>query len=134
LLDGGGAEGELRHGPDNIGHDGGDEPGPAQERVEVAVDEVKGPRIGRKSDVGDGREHDDAANHCQWLHPQKPVTGNDAEKERSCQGAAAESDGSLHPARAGEFRVGREFLEGWGVFDGFDGGEFALVLVRHGFW
>lgn len=134
LLDGSGGEGELGHGPDHVGHDGGDEPRPAEEGVEVAVDGMEGAVASGEGDVGDGGEHDDAANHGEGLDPHGAEAGGAAEKEGASEGAAAEGDGALQPAGAGEFGVGEEFFGGRGIGDGVDGGEFAFVLVGHGFF
>lgn len=78
MLDGLGGEGELGHGPDDIGHDGGDEPAPAEKGVEVAVDGMEGTVACGEGDVGYGGEHDDAANHGERLNPHCGEADGDA--------------------------------------------------------
>ena len=46
LLNGGGSQRELGHGPHNVGHDGGDEPGPTEEGIEVLVDQAERALLG----------------------------------------------------------------------------------------
>lgn len=89
LLESAGGEGELGHGPDHIGHDGGDDPGPTEEGMEVGIDELKGALFGGKGDVGDGGEHDDPADHGEGLHPEEAVAGDHSEKKGASEGSAA---------------------------------------------
>ena len=49
------AEAELRHAPDHVGHAGGDQPSPAEHRIDVLIDRLKRTLTGRERDVTDGR-------------------------------------------------------------------------------
>ncbi len=100
-MDGGSAEVELGHAPDDIGHYGGDHPGPAESGGKVSVDEPKGSFLSREGDVGDGREHYDAADHRERLQPEEPEACDYTQVEGSGERAAAEGDGTLEPTRTG---------------------------------
>ena len=128
MLNGSGGESKLGHGPHEVGHDGGDEPGPAKEWIEVAVDGVEGTVASGEGDVSDGGQHDDAADHGEGLDPHRTEAGGATEEESACEGASSEGDGALEPTGTRELGVGEELLSSWGVGDGLNGSEFAVVL------
>lgn len=142
LLNGGLTECELRHAPDDIGHEGGDDPGPTEDGADVIVDGFKRTGAGGKGDEGDGTQHDDAEDHGERLEPHHGVARNDAEVKRASERSASKGDRSLQPSGAGTFGVGTNaFAErqlddlGQGlVFGTADGAELVVVIGGHADW
>ncbi len=76
--------------------------------------------------MGNCPEHDDAAQHREWLQPKELVTTNDAQVERADERATTEGDRCLHPAWAGQFCVASQSAEEATALDGLD--LFDVVL------
>lgn len=121
----------MRQAEDKIRDGRADDPCPREDGREVADDEAEGSFPGRECDVGDGRQHDNATNHSEWLQPEHVRTEKDAEIERTCQGTASEGDRALQPAGTGEFRVDRGFAERPSRFGEFE--EFGFGFGKLGF-
>ena len=135
LLNGGRAERELRHGPHEVGQHRGDEPAPAEHRVDVFVDRAKRFLAGGERDVADDREHQHAENHHQRLEPEQLVATNHPDVKAASERTTTEGDRTLQPAGAGQLGesapAGKErFLAGLRE-EGFFGGE-RVVRIAHG--
>ncbi len=100
LPHGGCPECELRHRPDQVGHQCGNRPTPTQHRADMLVDRLERTLLGRQGDIADRTEHHDAQDQHQRLQPQQVVTGDHAQVKTAAQRAATQGDCTLQPARA----------------------------------
>ena len=108
LLHHAGRQGELGQGPDDVGHHHRAQPAPREHGAHLVAQGAEGVLAGREGHPADRAQGDHPERHGEDLHPQEVGARQDAQVERRGQGAAAEGDRALQPARPREADPGAE--------------------------